>query len=209
MTIIDIIIVAITLLLAIKGFFNGFIKEAFGLIGIIGGIYIAGLYYHQAGMYINSNLMTIPNKSAINLVGFISVFFLFWIFCIFLGFLIGKILKISALGFIDKLFGFLFGGLKFFLIISIIVASLYQIEFIKKEINKYNKKSTLFPVMIELGDKIIHFSPEKFDIQRMENNMKKRIKSSVKDINISKININEINKTLKNVKIPLNNLKGD
>ena len=202
MTVIDMIIVAITLLLAIKGFFNGFIKEVFGLIGIIGGVYLAGIYYHKAGMYINYNLMTIPNKSAIDLVGFVSVFLLFWIFCIFLGFLLGKILKVSALGFIDKLFGFLFGGLKFFLIISIIVASLYQIEFIKKEINKYNKKSTLFPIMIELGDKIINFSPEKFDIQKMENNMEKRIKSGVKDINISKININEINKTLKNVKIP-------
>ena len=195
MTIIDIIIVAITLLLAIKGFFNGFIKEAFGLIGIIGGIYIAGLYYHQAGMYINSNLMTIPNKSAINLVGFISVFFLFWIFCIFLGFLIGKILKISALGFIDKLFGFLFGGLKFFLIISIIVASIYQIEFIRKKMNSFEKKSVLLPLMIEMGDKIIDFSPKKFDMQKMKENIENKIKNETKNINISKLNLNDINKS--------------
>ena len=195
MTIIDIIIVAITLLLAIKGFFNGFIKEAFGLIGIIGGIYIAGLYYHQAGMYINSNLMTIPNKSAINLIGFISVFFLFWIFCIFLGFLIGKILKISALGFIDKLFGFLFGGLKFFLIISIIVASIYQIEFIRKKMNSFEKKSVLLPLMIEMGDKIIDFSPKKFDMQKMKENIENKIKNETKNINISKLNLNDINKS--------------
>ena len=195
MTIIDMIIVGITLLLAIKGFFNGFIKEAFGLIGIIGGIYIAGLYYHQAGMYINSNLMTIPNKSAIDLVGFISVFFLFWIFCIFLGFLIGKILKISALGFIDKLLGFLFGGLKFFLIISIIVASVYQIEFIRKKMDKIEKKSVLLPLMIEMGDKIINFSPKKFDMQKMKENIENKIKNETKNINISKLNLNDINKS--------------
>ena len=195
MTIIDMIIVGITLLLAIKGFFNGFIKEAFGLIGIIGGIYIAGLYYHQAGMYINSNLMTIPNKSAIDLVGFISVFFLFWIFCIFLGFLIGKILKISALGFIDKLLGFLFGGLKFFLIISIIVASIYQIEFIRKKMNEFEKKSVLLPIMLELGDKIINFSPKKFDMQKMKENIENKIKNETKNINISKLNLNDINKS--------------
>ena len=195
MTIIDIIILAITLLLAIKGFFNGFIKEAFGLIGIIGGIYLAGLYYHQAGMYINSNLMTIPNKSAIDLVGFISVFLLFWIFCIFLGFLIGKILKISALGFIDKFFGFLFGGLKFFLIISIIIASLYQIEFVKKEIDKFEKKSVLLPVMIEMGDKIINFSPKKFNMQKMKENVENKIKNETKNINIPKLHFNDINKS--------------
>jgi len=209
MTIVDMVIIVITLLLAIKGFFNGIIKEVFGLIGIIGGIYLAGIYYHQAGMYINENLMTIPNKSAIDLVGFVGVFLLFWIFCIFLGFLIGKILKISALGFIDKLLGFLFGGLKFFLIISIIVASLYQIDFINKEINKFEKKSQLLPIMVELGDKIINFSPKKFDMQKMKENIEKRIQNETKEINISKLNINEINKTLKNVKIPLNNPKGD
>jgi len=195
MTIIDMIIVGITILLAIKGFFNGFIKEAFGLIGIIGGIYIAGLYYHQTGMYINSNLMTIPNKSAIDLVGFISVFFLFWIFCIFLGFLIGKILKISALGFIDKLLGFLFGGLKFFLIISIIVASVYQIEFIRKKMDKIEKKSVLLPLMIEMGDKIINFSPKKFNMQKMKENIENKIKNETKNINISKLNLNDINKS--------------
>ena len=209
MTIIDMIIIAITLLLAIKGFFNGFIKEVFGLIGIMGGVYLAGIYYHQAGVYINSNLMTIPNNSAIDLVGFVGVFLVFWFFCIFLGFLFGRILKISAMGFLDKLLGFAFGGLKFFLIISIIVTSLYQIEFIKKEMNKYEKKSTLLPFMINIGQKVIHFSPEKFDIQKMENNMEKRVKNGIKDINISKLNLNDINKTLKNVKIPLNNLKGD
>ena len=209
MTIVDMVIVAITLLLAVKGFFNGFVKEFFGLVGIIGGVYLAGFYYHQAGMYIDSNLMTIPNKSAVDLIGFVSVFLGFWLFCIFLGFLFGKILKISAMGFLDKLLGFFFGGLKFFLIISIIVSSLYKIDVIKKEIDKFEKKSELLPVMIKVGEKVIHFSPEKFNIQKIGENIKKRIQNETKDINISKLNLNEINKTLKNVKIPLNNLKGD
>ena len=200
MSMFDAIVIAITLILAIKGFLNGFIKEVFGLIGIIGGIYFAGIYYHQAGMYINNNLLTIPNKSAIDLVGFISVFLLFWIFCIFLGFLFGKIFKISALGFIDKLFGFLFGGLKFFLIISIIVVSLYQIEFLKKEMNKFTKNSILFPYMLKIGEKIIHLSPKDFNVEKLKNN----IENKINEVKIPKINLEDINKTLKNVKIPLN-----
>ena len=195
----DAVILAVTLILAIKGFLNGCIKEVFGLIGIIGGIYFAGMYYHQAGIYINNNLLTIPNKSAIDLVGFINVFLFFWVFCIFLGFLLGKIFKISALGFIDKLFGFLFGGLKFFLMISIIVASLYHIEFLKKEISKFTQKSVLFPFMLEIGEKIIHLSPQNFDVEKIKNNIEKKIK----DAKIPEINLEDINKTFKNVKIPI------
>ena len=187
----DGLVLGITLLLAVKGFFNGIIKEVFGLIGIIGGIYLAGLYYHQVGVYINSNLMTIPNKSAIDLVGFVSIFLLFWIFCIFLGFLFGNILKLSALGFLDKILGFIFGGLKFFLIISILIAALYQIKFVKKGIDKFKDHSILFPVMLNIGDKIINLSPKDLDIKKVE----KKIKNSVKNINISKLNINDINKT--------------
>ena len=178
----DGLIIGITLLLAIKGFFNGFIKEVFGLIGIIGGVYLAGLYYHPAGVYINENLMRIPNKSAIDLVGFVSVFLLFWIFCIFIGFLIANILKISALGFIDKILGFIFGGLKFFLIITIIVAALYQIKFMQKGIDKLTKKSILFPIMLDIGDKIIKLSPEDIDVKKVT----QEIKKGVKNINISK-----------------------
>ena len=56
MSMFDGIILAITLILAIKGFFNGFLKEIAGLIGIIGGLYLASVYFHQAGMYISNHL---------------------------------------------------------------------------------------------------------------------------------------------------------
>jgi membrane protein required for colicin V production len=80
MNLLDGIIIAITLILAIKGYFNGVIKEVAGLIGIVGGLFLASKFYHQTGIYINDNLLTIPNKSAVNLVGFIVVFVGFWIF---------------------------------------------------------------------------------------------------------------------------------
>ena len=39
MNMFDAIIIGITLILAIKGYFNGIIKELGGLVGIIGGLF--------------------------------------------------------------------------------------------------------------------------------------------------------------------------
>ena len=37
----DLVVVALVLVLGIKGLLNGFIKEIFGIIGLIGGVIVA------------------------------------------------------------------------------------------------------------------------------------------------------------------------
>jgi len=178
MNIFDGVIIGITILLAIKGFFNGFIKEIAGLVGIVGGLFLASKYYHIAGAYINNHLITIKNPSAIDLVGFIVVFLGFWIICIFIGFLLSKILTISSLGILDRILGFIFAGAKFFVLVSIIFALLYKIEFVREKISPFTKNSVVFPVMIKVGDEVINLKPQ------------------------------DIKNSIKNVKISLKNLKG-
>jgi uncharacterized membrane protein required for colicin V production len=58
----DAVIIGITLILAIKGFFNGFVKEIAGLIGLIGGLWLAREYFHSVGIYIDKNLFAIKNS---------------------------------------------------------------------------------------------------------------------------------------------------
>jgi len=198
MNMFDAAIIGITLILAIKGFLNGVVKEIAGLVGIIGGFFIASRYYHEAGMYINQNLITIKNQSAIDLVGFIGVFLLVWIFCIFLGFLFNKLLKVSALGFMDKTLGFLVGGLKFFLMISIIVASLYHIEFLKKYFNSFTKDSKVFPIALEMGENIMKLTPENFS--KIEKNLKDKITKNIQ--NKMEVSKNIDTNLIKNVTIP-------
>jgi membrane protein required for colicin V production len=166
----DAVIIGITLILAIKGFFNGFVKEVAGLIGLIGGLYLASKFYHQVGIYINKNLIEIKNASAVDLVGFISVFIGFWLSVVFLGFLFNKILKISALGVLDRMLGFIFAGAKFFLLISIILAMLYKVEFIKEKTRKYVKNSIIFPICVGVGEKIVNFSSK--DLEKFTKNVK-------------------------------------
>jgi membrane protein required for colicin V production len=170
MNIIDAVLIGITLILGIKGFFNGFVKEIAGLIGIIGGLILAAKFYMPAGEYINAHIFHIPNHSAIALVGFIAVFVGFWILAIFVGFLLGKALKLSALGVIDRIFGFIFASLKFFLLVSVIIALLYQVQFIREKMQKYTKHSFVIPVMLKTGDKIINIKPE--DLEKTVKNVK-------------------------------------
>jgi membrane protein required for colicin V production len=181
MNLFDGIIIAITLILAIKGYFNGIIKEVAGLIGIIGGLFLASKFFHQTGIYINDNLFEIPNKSAVDLVGFIVVFVGFWVITVFIGFLFGKILKLSALGALDKMLGFIFSGAKFFFLVSIIVAMLWQVAFIREKMQNMTKKSLMFPILVKIGKKIINITPH--DLENLAKNVKisylKRTKDTV------------------------------
>ncbi len=178
MNIFDAVIIGITLILGIKGFFNGFIKEIAGLVGIVGGLFLASKFFHPVGIYINEHIFRISNTSAIDLVGFVVVFIGFWLFAIFIGFLLGKILKLSALGIFDRIFGFIFSSMKFFILVAIILTLLYKVQFVKENIQKYIKNSVVFPLMIKIGDNIINISPKEVE--------------------------KKVTKTFKNVKIPIN-----
>ena len=151
----DIISLSLIIILGIKGVINGFIKEVFGLIGIVGGIFLASRYAQNAGEFIQQNLYNFENKASLYLIGFIAVMILFWILCLFVGFLIARLLKMSGLGGLDKLAGFLVGSLKIFLVFSILAVALSNIAFIKSRTDKYMKKSFMYPIFIDVGRYIV------------------------------------------------------
>ncbi len=151
----DIISLSLILILGIKGVINGFIKEVAGLIGIVGGIFLASRYAKVAGSLIDSNIYHLQNKASIYLIGFIAVLLLFWLLSIFLGFIFARLLKMSGLGGLDKLAGFLIGSLKIFLVFSILAIALSNIAFIKSRTDKYLNKSFMYPVFVEVGRYIV------------------------------------------------------
>lgn len=162
----DIISVALVLILGIKGIVNGFVKEVFGLVGIIGGIYFASRYAPEAGALIDSHVFKFGNQAALYLFGFIAVLVLFWICSLFLGYLISQALSLSGLGIIDKLTGFLVGSLKIFFVFSIFAITMNNIEFIKTKLEPYTKKSMMFPIFLEAGKYIV-----KLDTKQMFENV--------------------------------------
>ena len=151
----DIISLTLVLVLGIKGIINGFVKEVFGLLGIIGGIFCASRYASEAGKLIHEHVHAFGNQASLYLFGFIAVLIIVWIACIFLGYLIAQALSISGLSSIDKLAGFVVGSMKIFFVFSVFAVTLSNIDFIKTRIEPYVSQSMMFPLFLDTGRYIV------------------------------------------------------
>jgi membrane protein required for colicin V production len=169
-SIFDIISLSLIFILGIKGVINGFIKEVFGLVGIVGGIFIASRFADLMGDFISKNIYKLDSDATLYLVGFIAVLIVFWILSLFIGHLLESLIKMSGLGAIDKLAGFLVGSAKIFLVFSILAVTLSNIEFIKDKANQYMNKSFMYPIFIETGAYIV-----KMDSKKIADDIKKSL----------------------------------
>lgn len=163
----DMIIVGISVLLGLKGFFRGFIKEVFGLIGIIGAIFVASRMSDKVGEIIKP-ILGIQSEATLSLIGFIATLIGFWLLVYILGSILSKITEMSGLGVINRVLGFIFGTGKIFLIISVIVYALYQIESFKSTLEKKFEKSMVFPYLVQTGGYIVKLDTSKFTSSKKE-----------------------------------------
>jgi len=160
-TIFDMVIVSITVLLGLKGLFRGFIKEVFGLIGIIGGLFVASRVALDIGNVI-APILALENVTTIKLIGFVIGLIAFWAIVYMLGIILSKIFSASGLGIFDRILGFVFGSAKVFLIFSVIAYALYQMQSFKGLMDKKFATSTTFPFLIETGGFIVKLDTSDF-----------------------------------------------
>ncbi|SFV56448.1 Colicin V production protein [hydrothermal vent metagenome] len=158
----DITIGTIVIILGIKGMMNGLIKELFGLIGLIGGVYIASRMSEQVGEIIDRELFHLDNPAALKLIGFMSLFAGVWIVSVAVGAIFSRLIKMSGLGFIDGLFGFVFGGGKYFLIFALIITALSNVTLVKENVGKYFDDSVLYPYLKSAGSYLINLDGDSF-----------------------------------------------
>ncbi len=156
----DLIITLIIFFLGLKGLLDGFIKEFFGLAGIIGGIYYGSRYAEAIGQWISHSIYPIKNEAAMTFIGFLIGLFGIWIVMVYLGKLVTKLTHASGMGLLNKILGMIFGWAKIFLIFSVIVYALSSIELTKRVIQKYTKDSILYPLMVKTGSYIIRLNPD-------------------------------------------------
>ncbi|RLA72496.1 MAG: CvpA family protein [Epsilonproteobacteria bacterium] len=177
----DLVAAIIILLLGLKGIINGFFKELFGLIGIIGGIFIASRMGDTIGQKISDTLFHFESASAVSFTGFLFTFVAFWIVMIFIGMAFKKLSSASGLGAIDRVFGFVIGSGKFFLIASVIAYALFNIDAVRTNLEAPLKSSVIFPVMVEVGGYVMHIDTEKLgdDIQESVNITKESLNNSM------------------------------
>lgn len=156
MNFIDILILLILGIAAIKGFIDGFIKELASLAALILGIWAAIRFssFTAAKLY---DYFDMTGKYT-GIIAFILTFVIVVIAIHFIGLLIDKLVKAVALGFINRLLGLVFGVFKSTLILSVIFVILNTIDehrpFLPKEkINQsmlYNPISDLAPALFPI-----------------------------------------------------------
>ncbi|OPX27210.1 MAG: hypothetical protein B1H07_02330 [Campylobacteraceae bacterium 4484_166] len=190
----DIVTLTIIFVLGFKGLLTGFIKEAFGLFGIVGGVFVASRTAQTVGASIGK-AVDINNSSTQLLVGFVISIVVFWVVAYLFGMMISKITDKSGLGFFDKILGFGFGVAKVFLIFSISVYAISQIKIIDKLINDDKNPTIMYEVFKQTGSYILAIYDEKAD-----SNTTNEIKEKIIYQNIKKAVDDELKTPLKQPK---------
>jgi membrane protein required for colicin V production len=152
----DVAVGSIVLLLGLKGLLNGFSKEVFGLVGIVGGIFVASHIGGLIGKFLSDTFFHFETATAINLVGFVFALGIFWLLMVALGAGFKKLSTLSGLGPVDRVLGFIVGASKFFFILSVIVYALFSVTAIKENFGEKMKNSIFFEPMMATGDFILH-----------------------------------------------------
>jgi len=155
----DLIATIIILFLGLKGIINGFFKEVFGLVGIVGGIFIASRVGDEVGQTLSDLIFNFQSHAAISFTGFIATLFVFWLAMLGVGFVFKKLSILSGLGPLDKILGFIFGASKFFFIAAVIAHAVYNISAVKSTISPYVQTSILFPILVDTGSYIMKLDP--------------------------------------------------
>jgi len=183
----DIIISIIVLFLGLKGIINGFFKELFGLLGIVGGIFIASRAGDDVGQLISDSVFKFENSAAIGFTGFLVTLALFWLLMIIIGLTFKKLSSLSGLGIFDKILGFIFSASKFFLIAAVISYAAYNIKAMRGNIDSMMQNSFIFPVLVEIGGVIMKLDPVEISddinstIQKGSDALKDGINGTVKE----------------------------
>lgn len=161
----DVTIGAIILILGIKGFLNGFIKEVFGLAGLVGGVYFASRLSEKAADFIEANFLQLDNTAILKLIGFLAVLIIIWFGATMLGALFSKLTSASGLGFINRLLGLIVGGGKYFIIFALIITALSNVKLLKEKVATYTQDSQLYPYLNTTGSYLINLDTKSLGIE--------------------------------------------
>jgi membrane protein required for colicin V production len=100
----DIVIIVVAVLAGIAGLRQGIIRTVFGIAGLIGGIVLAGRYYDGLAAVLSPAGATWANIAAYAIILLATL-----IVAGVVGHLVAKLVHFAALGWLDRLVGFILG----------------------------------------------------------------------------------------------------
>lgn len=118
MNALDVLIAVIFGFCLIRGIFRGLVKELSSIIGVFAGYYFAYSYYGYAAEFL-SRWMANPGYASI--LAFLIVFCGVFLLISIVGVVLKYLMKITFLGWVDRICGAGFGGIKGILIVSVLL----------------------------------------------------------------------------------------
>jgi membrane protein required for colicin V production len=100
----DIVIIVVLILLGVAGLRQGMIRTVFGIAGLIGGIVLAGRYYDELAARLFPSGAIWGNIAAYAIILLATL-----LVAGVIGWLIAKLVNFAALGWLDKVMGFILG----------------------------------------------------------------------------------------------------
>jgi membrane protein required for colicin V production len=193
----DIVVVVLIVLLGFKGFLNGFLKELFTLVGVIGGIFIASRYSYEIGKVLNDTVFAFDSEAGMNFAGFLVGILGFWLGTTLIRMTIEKMSSDTPLSAINKILGIIVGSGKMFFIFAVITHAVSNIEVINKNLGEFTKDSHMYPLLKETGAYIIKISPDDFKKKETISEKADNLVESAKDL--ANEATKEIEKATKNI----------
>ncbi len=118
MNILDIIIVIIMGAFVARSFFNGLIKEAMAIIGIVFGVFVAICFASDLSAII---VKQVNSPALSNIMAYFLIFVLVVILSTLLGRILNKLIKLIMLKWLDRLLGMLLGAVKGIIIVAVLI----------------------------------------------------------------------------------------
>ena len=132
LNILDVVLLSVIALFTLRGALRGFLDEVAGLVGILGGVWLAGRYYGERGRIFSQY----PASQWVYIVAFVLILCMVMFVISIISRALHSFLKMAYADWINHLAGAAVGGLKGFLICAVMVTLLtYFIndaDFIKK-----------------------------------------------------------------------------
>lgn len=101
----DLIIIIVAIVFAVVGLWRGAIKAAFGIVGLVGGIALAGRCYQTLANVLSSNGATWAKIAAYAIILVATL-----VIAGIIGRIIARLAHITMLGWVDRLVGFILGA---------------------------------------------------------------------------------------------------
>jgi len=157
---IDLIVGPLILVLGLKGILNGFRRELFGFVGLIGGVFLASRTAEPLASLVERQLFQLSNPAALRLIAFILVLLVVWGGISLLGRYIEERSDPRPPGALSRVSGFLIATAKYFLVFAMILSALYRTPPIRHSLQRHAKSSLLFPSLLAAGSALIHLAPQ-------------------------------------------------